>query len=166
MEKETGRRPAWKVDVHEGWWRVFGHQSNNRRSHRGELECRVARKNVSPEDSKREMETKQSGDDRGVPWRKNEDDAKKDGERLKGEVVILDKDYKEKLEMEDHFLVFKRGCTQQVKTWRCSDSQRGVPRARRCSRKPARQAHTENCRKRIEEWLRGTLNAGKQHKGA
>ena len=42
-----------------------------------------------------------------VPWRKNEDDAKKDGERLKGEVVILDKDYKEKLEMEDHFLVFK-----------------------------------------------------------
>ena len=35
------------------------------------------------------MGTKQSGDDRGVPWRKNEDDAKLDGERLKGEVVMM-----------------------------------------------------------------------------
>ena len=35
-----------------------------------------------------------------VPWRKNEDDASMEGERLKGEeVVMMDKDYKEKLEM-------------------------------------------------------------------
>ena len=34
-----------------------------------------------------------------VPWRKNEYDAKMDGERLKGEVVMMDKDYNEKLEI-------------------------------------------------------------------
>ena len=37
-----------------------------------------------------------------VPWRKDEDDAKMDGECLKGEVVMVDKDYKEKLETEEH----------------------------------------------------------------
>ena len=30
-----------------------------------------------------------------VPWRKNEHHANMDGERLKGEVVTIDKDYKE-----------------------------------------------------------------------
>ena len=33
-----------------------------------------------------------------------------DGERLKGEVVMTDKDYKEKLEMEEHVPVPKRVC--------------------------------------------------------
>ena len=40
-----------------------------------------------------------------VPWRKNEDDANMDGERLKGEAVMTDKNYKEKLETEEHVLV-------------------------------------------------------------
>ena len=43
-----------------------------------------------------------------VPWRKNADDAKMDGERPKGEVVTMDNDYKEKLEMEEHVPVPKR----------------------------------------------------------
>ena len=37
-----------------------------------------------------------------VPWRKNADDAKMDGERLNGEVVMMDRDFKEELEMEEH----------------------------------------------------------------
>ena len=37
-----------------------------------------------------------------VPRRKRKDDAKMDGERLKGEVVMMDKDYMEQLEMEEH----------------------------------------------------------------
>ena len=49
MEKETSRRPAWKVDVHVGRWRVFAH------------------KNGPAEDSERKMGTKQLGDDRGGP---------------------------------------------------------------------------------------------------
>ena len=35
-----------------------------------------------------------------VPWRKNEDDPKMDGERLKSEVIVMDKEFKEKLEAE------------------------------------------------------------------
>ena len=43
-----------------------------------------------------------------VSWRKNEDDAKMDGDRLQGEVVMMDEDYKEKLELEEHVSVLKR----------------------------------------------------------
>ena len=43
-----------------------------------------------------------------VPWRKKEDDPKMDGERLKSEVIVMDKDYKEKLEAEEHVPVPKR----------------------------------------------------------
>ena len=46
-----------------------------------------------------------------VLWRKNEDDYKMDGERLKGEVVMMDTDYKEKLEKEEHVRVPKRAHT-------------------------------------------------------
>ena len=45
-----------------------------------------------------------------VPWRKNEVGATMDGERLKGVVVMMDKDYKEKLEMEKYVPVPKRVC--------------------------------------------------------
>ena len=34
-----------------------------------------------------------------VPWRKNEDNAKMDGERRKGELVMMDKDLKEKVKV-------------------------------------------------------------------
>ena len=43
-----------------------------------------------------------------VPWRKNEDDPKVDGECLKSEVIVMDKEYKEKLETEEHVPVPKR----------------------------------------------------------
>ena len=45
-----------------------------------------------------------------VPWRKNENDPKMDGERLKSEVIMMDKEYKEKLEAEEHVPVPKRVC--------------------------------------------------------
>ena len=45
-----------------------------------------------------------------VLWRKNEDDAKMDGERLKGEVVMMDNANKEKQEMEEHVPVLERVC--------------------------------------------------------
>ena len=43
-----------------------------------------------------------------VSWRKNEDDVKMAGERPKGKVVMMDKDCKEKLEMEEPVPVPKR----------------------------------------------------------
>ena len=78
-----------------------------------------------------------------VPWRKNEDDANMDGEPLKGEVVMMDKDYKEKLEMEEHFLV-QKGVYITGEDWEVFGF------TARCPGGTARQAHTENCRKRSE----------------
>ena len=66
-----------------------------------------------------------------VPWRENEDDAKMD-RIFNGEVVMMDKEHKEKLEMEEHVPVPRREHTQHVIIWRCSDSQRAVPCACRC----------------------------------
>ena len=43
-----------------------------------------------------------------VPWRKNENDPKMDGERLKSEVVTMDTECREKLEAEEHVPVPER----------------------------------------------------------
>ena len=67
-----------------------------------------------------------------VPWRKNEDDPKMDGERLKSEVIVMDKEYKEQLEAEEH-VQSRSECTFHVKIWRNSDSQLDVRGACHCS---------------------------------
>ena len=77
MDEETSRRSAWKVDVHVGGWRVFGHQGNHDRSGvwlTGTVSRKTARERW--ERSNLEMIV-------AVPWRKSDDDAKMDGERLK-----------------------------------------------------------------------------------
>ena len=43
-----------------------------------------------------------------VPWRKNGDDPKMDGECLKNEVVVMDKEYRENLEAEEHVPIRRR----------------------------------------------------------
>ena len=43
-----------------------------------------------------------------VPWRKSEDDPRRDGEHIKSEVIVMNEEYKEKLEAEEHVLVPKR----------------------------------------------------------
>ena len=50
-----------------------------------------------------------------VPWRKNEGDEKMDGERPEGEVVLMDKDNKEKLE---NTVRCRKGCTYRARTWK------------------------------------------------
>ena len=94
-----------------------------------------------------------------VSWRKNEDDVKMAGERPKGEVVMMDKDCKEKLEMEEHVPVPKR----VYKTSEDLEVFKFTARCRwaqcRCSKETARKAPTENRRRRIEEALRSTVKA-------
>ena len=93
-----------------------------------------------------------------VSWRKSEDDPKMDGERLQSEVVTMDKEHKEKCEMEEHVLVPKRVYVSGENsgefgiTARCS----GCTSLRRGA---ARQAHSENCRRRIDAELKGTVKA-------
>ena len=85
-------------------------------------------------------------------WRKNEDDAKKDGERQKGEVVMMDNDNKEKLETEEHVQVPKR-------MYITREDQEGFGFTARCPgcmslhKGTSRQVQTENVRRRIEEEL-------------
>ena len=43
-----------------------------------------------------------------VLLRKNEDDPEMDGETLQGEVVLMEKEYKDKLERDEHILVCKK----------------------------------------------------------
>ena len=81
-----------------------------------------------------------------------------DGERLKSEVIVMDKEYKEKLEAEEHVPVPKRVYISRENleefgfTVRC-------PGCMSLLRGTARQAHTESCRRRIEEELKGTAKA-------
>ena len=78
--------------------------------------------------------------------------------RLSGDVVTMDNDYKEKLEMDEHVPVLKgvyitredlEASRFTAKCSWCMSSLKGT----------ARQAHTENCRRRLEEELRGTVKA-------
>ena len=89
-----------------------------------------------------------------VPWRKNEDDPKMDGERLKSEVVAMDKEYREKLEAEEHVPVPKRVyiSRKNLKEFRFTVR---CPGCMSLLRRTARQAHTENCRRRTEEEPKG-----------
>ena len=64
--------------------------------HRREPEWGVAHKNGPEEDSERKMRSNLEMIV-AVPWTKNPDDAKLDGERRQGDVVMMDKDYQEKL---------------------------------------------------------------------
>ena len=66
-----------------------------------------------------------------VPWRKNEDDPKMDGERLKSEVIVMDKEYKEKLQKS--MSQSRSECTSHVRIWKNLDSQRNVRGACHCS---------------------------------
>ena len=93
-----------------------------------------------------------------VPWRKNEDDPKMDGERPKSEVIVMDKEYKEKLEAEEHVPIPKRVCISRENLEEFGFTAR-CPGCVSLLRGTARQAHTESCRRRIEEELKGTAKA-------
>ena len=67
-----------------------------------------------------------------VPWRKNEDDATMDGESIKRRVVMMDRNHKEKLEMEEHVQVPTTrcpGCMSLVKRTSETDALRKLSKA-------------------------------------
>ena len=91
-----------------------------------------------------------------VPWRKNEDDAQMDGQ-----VVMMDKDNKEKL--EEPCCVPKRVYVtrEDLEVFRLATRRLGYMSFHK---RTAREARTENCRKLIEEELRGVVKAGAAHR--
>ena len=136
VAKETSRWPSWKVDVHAGRWHAFGHQSNHGREVIVEKpERRVAHKDGLEKDSEGKMGPKQSGYDRGPVAQERR--RCQDGERLKGEVVMMDEDWEEKLEMEEHVPVPKKESVHNTRRLGgVRVSQRNVLGACRCAKGP------------------------------
>ena len=128
-------------------------------SHRGKSKRRVAGENYSKKISKERWDRSNLEMVVAVPLRKNEDDPKMDGERLKSEVVVMDKEYRENLEAEEHVPVPKRVYISRENLEEFGFTAR-CPGCMSLLRGTARLAHTENCRRRIEEELKGT---GKAH---
>ena len=102
--------PLGKLDVHVGGWHLLGCQSDDGGgpswgNRNGVWLTRTVRKKPAKERwDRRNLEMVVA-----VPMaQKNEDDPKMDGERLKSEVIVMDKEYKEKLEAEEHVPVPKR----------------------------------------------------------
>ena len=153
-KQKASRRTAREIDVHVGGWRLLGCRSDDGGGHRGKSKRRVVDENCSEKPAKERWDRSNLEMVVAVPWRKNEDD----GERLKSEVVAMDKEYREKLEAEEHVPVPKRVyISREILevfgfTARC-------PGCMSLLRGTARQAHTENCRRRIEEELKGTAKA-------
>ena len=98
----------------------------------------------------------------GVPWKMTKD-SEGDGEDLGTEVRIMDKDYKERIRDEDYEVVPRKmyitidDLEKHGYTERC-------PGCIAILRGTARQAHTKDCRNRMEEKLKTTEKAMKAKK--
>ena len=98
----------------------------------------------------------------GVPWRMTKE-AEGDGEDLKNEVTIMDKEYRERAKMEESepvprkVYISKDDLEVHGYTVGCSGCKSAL-------RGTTRQAHTEGCRKRLEKELEGTEKATRAKK--
>ena len=93
----------------------------------------------------------------GVPWKMTKE-SEGDGEELKNEVTIMDKDYRERTREEEHEAVPR-------KVYISKDDLEihgytvGCPGCESVLRGTTRQGHTEGCRRRVEKELEGTEKA-------
>ena len=79
--------------LHVGW-SVLGYQGIHSRDHCGRQMRHVAHQNRQKKNGRERWVRDNLNMIVGVPWRKNDDDPKVDGEHLEGDVV-MDTDYKE-----------------------------------------------------------------------
>ena len=96
------------------------------------------------------------------PWNLVNEDVG-EGDQMKTEVVVMDKDYKERHQQEEHVAVprsmyiAKGDLEAHGYTARC-------PGCISILRGTARQAHTEGCRRRLEKEMAGTGKAMRAQK--
>ena len=94
----------------------------------------------------------------GVPWRKSEEEEG-DGEGMRTDVRVMDKDYRERLEGEERAMPVPRRVyisKADLDRWGYTV---GCPGCVSIIRRTARQGHTEACRKRMESELGETEKA-------
>ena len=94
-----------------------------------------------------------------VSWRKNEDDPKMDGERLKSEVVTMDDEYRERSWRQRSTSRFRSGVYVSRENLEEFGLMAKCPGCMSLLWGTARQAHTENCRRRNGEELKGIAKA-------
>ena len=132
LVEKTSRRTAREVDMHVRRRHLSESQSDHRGGHRDEADRCVADENSSNETSQRDMGSKQFGNGRRCPVaQKMKMTRRWNGERLKSEVIVMDKKYKKSWQRRNTFQL-RSECTYRVRTWRNLDSQRDVWDARHC----------------------------------
>ena len=92
----------------------------------------------------------------GVPWKKNADDKEADGEDLRAEVRIMDKEYQERIEEEPASIPVPKRVyigREDLEKFGYTVNCRGCIAILKGT---GRQAHSEACRKRMETELKGT----------
>ena len=98
----------------------------------------------------------------GVPWRMSQEKGG-DGEDLKAEVTIMDKDYRERIQKDEHEAVPRRMYIAKDDVEVHGYTQR-CPGCVAILRGTANQSHSVGCRKRLEEAMRGRRRR-KEQKG-
>jgi len=92
----------------------------------------------------------------GVPWKNNEQDANADGDGMRGEVKIMDKEYRERMEAEEEHVAMPRRIYIKKDDLEKHGYMVGCPGCVSILKGTARQAHSEACRKRMETELKNT----------
>ena len=105
----------------------------------------------------------------GVPWRKNDEDPKADGEDMRTAVAVMDKEYRERLgeELAGYEAVPRRVYLQKGDFERHGYT-KGCPGCISMLKGSARQAHSELCRRRMEGEIKDTdkLKKAEKRRGA
>ena len=101
----------------------------------------------------------------GVPWKKNDEDPKADGENMKTEVTVMDKEYRERLDEERMgYEAVPRRVYLQKGDFERHGYTKGCPGCVSILKGTARQAHSERCRRRMEGEIKGTDRAKQAEK--
>ena len=98
----------------------------------------------------------------GVPWKMTKA-GDGDGEELKTEVTIMDKEYRERARLEEHEAVPRKVYIAK-EDLEVHGYTVGCPGCKSVLRGTTRQAHTEACRRRMEKELEGTEKADRAKK--
>ena len=95
----------------------------------------------------------------GVPWKMTKEGTG-DGEDLKTDVTIMDKDYRERMRVEEHEAVPRKVyiTREDVETYGYTVK---CPGGISNLKNTAKQAHNDDCRRRLEKELAGTEKAQK-----
>ena len=99
----------------------------------------------------------------GVPWRLSEEDRNADGEGMRLEVTVMDKEYRERIARPEHEAV-PRAVYIRKEDLEEFGYTVGCPGCKSILKKTTRQAHSEGCRKRLEAELEETERAKKARK--